>query len=107
MLAQNIPQSSMVESVAMDGKVALRVDSAKHAAIAVQVVWRIAIEEITFAFRYRVLERAAIHARPVATEPANLINHPCRSVLVFIDCGHPAKKSGAIGQVAIEPVVSR
>ena len=51
----------MVEIVVVNRKISLRVYTSKHFAVAIEIIWRVAIKKIVWIFFYNILESIAVN----------------------------------------------
>ena len=103
--AEEVAQEVVAEVRVVDGEVALRVDAAEHLAVAVEVVGRVAVEEVAGVRGDRLLETALPHGERWAGEALHFGDEPLVADFVLIDLGHPAEEAGPVGEVVVEPVV--
>ena len=95
----------MAEVRVVYGEVALRVDAAEHFAVAVEVVGRVAVEEVAGVGGDRLLESALRHGERRAGKALHFGDEPLVADFVLVDFGHPAEEAWPVGEVVVEPVV--
>ena len=89
-VVQQVAQCGVVEVFMVNWEVALRIYAAEHAAVAVQIVRRVAIEERAAVHGQCLLEFAVRHFQVGAFEAADFVQQPFESLLVFVYAGHPS-----------------
>ena len=104
---QQISESGVVEPLVMNWEIPLRIDASEHTTVAVKIVGRVAIEEVTPMARNGLFKRPVPHFQPRASKASHLVDQSVEPLQVFVDSRHPSQKAWAIAQVVVEPVVRR